>query len=132
MFIFLLAKLYSVFFLLKKASIYHHHSLEAMDEPNNSVVDYTHTLDVNENLMMAIYWRVGGPTYHPNNPNLLRDEWPQDRVVERKWVIRNRNDPGFRVILWRSGWQDWIANNERLMDQENAYLRQLCFGFLYN
>ena len=43
---------------------------------------------------------------------------------------RNRNDPGWRVILWRGGWQDWVANNEDLRLQSNNYLRQLCFAFL--
>lgn len=104
--------------------------LEAMDGPSNYVVDFTYSLDDNENMQLVLYWRIGGPTYHVNNPRLLRDEWPDDRIVQRKWVVRNRNDPGWRVILWRGGWQDWVANNEDLRLQSNDYLRQLCFAFL--
>ena len=117
-------------FLLKKAIKGECNSIEAMNGPSNYVVDYTNSQDQNENLQLVLYWHIGGATYHVNNPRLLRHEWPHDRVIQRKWVVKNRNDPGCRVILWRSGWQDWVANNEDLRLQSNEYLRQLCFGFL--
>lgn len=105
-------------------------TVEAMDGPSNYVVDYTYTMDENENLQIVLYWRIGGPTYHVNNPRVLREQWPDDRVIQRKWVVRNRNDPGHRVVLWRSGWQDWVANNEDLRLVDSNYWRQLCFSFL--
>ena len=119
-----------MFFLLKKAIKVECHSLEAMAGPTNYVVDYTYTLDPNQNMLVALYWRIGGATYHVNNPRLVKDEWPDDGVIQRKWVVRNRNDPGWRVVVWRNGWQDWFPNNEDFRNQENEYVRQLCFGFL--
>jgi len=115
---------------IKKETKCECNTIEAMAGPTNYVVDHTHTMDENENLQIVLYWRIGGPTYHVNNPRVLREQWPDDRVIQRKWVVRNRNDPGHRVVLWRSGWQDWVANNEDLRLVDSNYWRQLCFSFL--
>ena len=78
-----------------------------MDGPSNFVVDYCYTTGFSGNYMIAIYWKLCGPTYHINNPNVLKEQWPQDRVVQRKWHLKNKEDPGYRVVIWESGWQDW-------------------------
>ena len=78
-----------------------------MDGPSNFVVDYCFTTGSSGNYMIAIYWKLCGPTYHINNPNVLKEQWPQDRVVQRKWHLKSKEDPGYRVMIWKSGWQDW-------------------------
>ena len=80
---------------------------ETMDGPSNFVVDYSYTTGFSGNFMFALYWKIGGQTYHINNPSLLKEQWPQDRVVRRRWHISSKDDPGFRVVIWQSGWQDW-------------------------
>jgi len=78
-----------------------------MDGPSNFAVDYCYTTGFSGNYMIAIYWKLCGPTYHINNPNVLKEQWQQDRVVQRKWHLKNKEDPGYRVVIWESGWQDW-------------------------
>jgi len=73
-----------------------------MAGPSNYVVDFTNAVDDNENLQLVLYWHVGGATYQVNNPRHLRHEWLDDSAIQRKWVVKKRYDPGWRVILWRS------------------------------
>ena len=79
----------------------------AMDGPSNFVVDYCYTIGFSGNYMIALYWNICGPAYHINNPSVLKEQWPQDRVVQRRWHLESKQDPGYRVVIWESGWQDW-------------------------
>lgn len=87
---------------IKKAIKGECNSIDAMAGPSNYVVDFTNAVDDNENLQLVLYWHVGGATYQVNNPRLLRHEWLDDSAIQRKWVVKKRYDPGWRVMLWRS------------------------------
>ena len=130
-----------------------------MDGPSNFVVHHCNTDKFEANFEICLYWRIGGPTYHTDKPYLLKEQRPQDMVVRRRWHRTRDDDPGFRMEIWQSGWQDWnlllisknvsfrkpffsmglphtcsyprIPNNEVLRDAGNEYIRQICFGFLH-
>ena len=74
-----------------------------MDGPSNfnSVMDHYITNKFDANFEICLHWRFGLPTYYSDKPYLIKERWPEDMVVLRRWYCRD-DDPGFRVIFWQS------------------------------
>jgi len=55
-----------------------------MDGPSNFVVDYCYTTGSSGNYMIAIYWKLCGPTCHINNPKAARQGSTKEVASEKQ------------------------------------------------